>query len=1069
MGKKGVNCYHDPIMEGISEMFAIHQNQPACWYHVNHIDGSDRNLSDYFGWNKHEYYEVLSSIGATSIIKRKDGSEQRRHTIEPFRRIVNEYKIPHCEFEIKQVSAISAKIRHLYWVRLGQFRGLECFDALQQGEDVKKFCFEHLERRSQHAPAPEKKLFLGPMILFLARGLLQINEEIEIAKCAEGEDAIDFSETDGISNSSTINSTSATKEEQQEEDVLELDATKYPNLSKFGSIMPSHLNDIQREIVAVSKEFPDKYRLTYVSSQFKEREMIIIPQVSTHKSFQVNVDPILQRLPKLLVSDFHCRQRCAQEMITSEEVHAEEAKRMTHYIIDYFCRSQTHIFVKAAQSRNLDFTNKVMEPEMAAAMFAEAGIGVVKSRVLNRYLTGHFGRRIMPPEKIIFRQDLAHDDLPPEVQCVTLDSKIKLHYFVKPFAKVIALGLQKQGKAAGEKAISKIDLCWSADHGGGYFRAVTKCKVRFVDRTSTQFIRRIGQMKCKSDKYDVVMNTMGPELNDGLCSMLEEDGLTPREIKVYYKEHAEDEDDAGNGDAEDNVGNRDGKYHFITGLNLPRPNWMFVSTIQSENIRIAVTGDLAFYATMLGKPNMSAYWCVWCKLSSSQWSKVENTVGELWTRCSYNAMAAAVLANPRMNKIEMKGVRNTSVLNIHPLLFIPPPLHIKLGLVNRAFIKSDGCSYFSWSKQRVDNIPAGEITAYNLLQESYTNLADREEDVRLFEGQHRDGMTAVKERIDEINLARDIGNYNEDDEQEFQLDKSIMEEELKEYKDLETQIKKDTAKARAKRTLLNKAYSKEKKKRDYRSNLVQNQKESLLREIGVDRGAAHGGDLQGRGCTNLLQNADTFFDKCLQIDLIAVREGTALASEEEVRIMNDKFKTLAILLERLFSFMMMDHDAVEDYGQNFKQDVADHIAVLIPYWGSLRLSLLGAKFHCVKDHLIGALEYWGALGPYNEEFAESDHTQGNAETRQYGALRNVQRRESSISQREALFTNEKVMKVKEEFSPSRKRKNLTSVERDRIKRRRTQVYYACKTRFDAGGFDEIENYYKSSQRDQQQN
>jgi len=53
---------------------------------------------------------------------------------------------------------------------------------------------------------------------------------------------------------------------------------------------------------------------------------------------------------------------------------------------------------------------------------------------------------------------------------------------------------------------------------------------------------------------------------------------------------------------------------------------------------------------------------------------------------------------------------------------------------------------------------------------------------------------------------------------------------------------------------------------------------------------------------------------------------------------------------------------------------------------------------------------------------------------------------------------------------SRKRKNLTSVERERIKRRRMQVYYACKTRFDAagGGFDEIEDFYKSSQRDNQQ-
>ncbi len=42
---------------------------------------------------------------------------------------------------------------------------------------------------------------------------------------------------------------------------------------------------------------------------------------------------------------------------------------------------------------------------------------------------------------------------------------------------------------------------------------------------------------------------------------------------------------------------------------------------------------------------------------------------------------------------------------------------------------------------------------------------------------------------------------------------------------------------------------------------------------------------------------------------------------------------------------------------------------------------------------------------------------------------------------------------------------------ERIKQRRMQVYYVCKKKFDSaagGGFDEIEDFYKSSQRDNQQ-
>ena len=53
-------------------------------------------------------------------------------------------------------------------------------------------------------------------------------------------------------------------------------------------------------------------------------------------------------------------------------------------------------------------------------------------------------------------------------------------------------------------------------------------------------------------------------------------------------------------------------------------------------------------------------------------------------------------------------------------------------------------------------------------------------------------------------------------------------------------------------------FENEKAKRSWQSHIIQNKKELLLKHIGADRGAAHGGDLQERGCTNLIQNADYF-------------------------------------------------------------------------------------------------------------------------------------------------------------------------------------------------------------------
>ena len=117
---------------------------------------------------------------------------------------------------------------------------------------------------------------------------------------------------------------------------------------------------------------------------------------------------------------------------------------MVYRIVDHFCVSEQDTFVKVAQERGLNFQNKIMKAEMAAAMFGESSIGPGASRIVNRYLTAFFGRRIMPSEQNIFRGEFAHDELPPEVKVKQLQDKTKIRYYVKPLDTLISIAMRNE-------------------------------------------------------------------------------------------------------------------------------------------------------------------------------------------------------------------------------------------------------------------------------------------------------------------------------------------------------------------------------------------------------------------------------------------------------------------------------------------------------------------------------------------------------------------------------------------------------------------------------------------------
>jgi hypothetical protein len=200
--------------------------------------------------------------------------------------------------------------------------------------------------------------------------------------------------------------------------------------------------------------------------------------------------------------------------------------------------------------------------------------------------------------------------------------------------------------------------------------------------------------------------------------------------------------------------------------------------------------------------------------------------------------------------------------------------------------------------------------------------------------QNHEDMLAAKERRQEVKASLRT-TLPPEEKAELGEHKILHDLEWNGFKEAREQLR--LKQARQDKKTFDKAYNLVSKQRTYQSRLIHNEKDNLLKKFGIDRGASHGGDLQGRGCTNLLQEADDFFDQCLVIDLRAIHEGTALATQEEATLVNTRFRKLAILLNRLFHFMMMDHYAVKkEYisADAFVHEVEVHVDILVAFWNS---------------------------------------------------------------------------------------------------------------------------------------
>ena len=180
MKKLHSNAIDDSLREGFAEILLMHNSHPACWYHINYVQGSDSNLSSYIGRNENEYYEILEALG----LMQKTKAGIIWHKKPKWENLFKLHKLPdHYQITCAQDRRVSRTIRKLYWVRLGM-TGKAKYNPINQPKTVKKHSFEVLERKILLGEEADDAS-IASKVLFLAQAATCMREDEEMEELAE--------------------------------------------------------------------------------------------------------------------------------------------------------------------------------------------------------------------------------------------------------------------------------------------------------------------------------------------------------------------------------------------------------------------------------------------------------------------------------------------------------------------------------------------------------------------------------------------------------------------------------------------------------------------------------------------------------------------------------------------------------------------------------------------------------------------------------------------------------------------------------------------------------------------
>ena len=159
------------------------------------------------------------------------------------------------------------------------------------------------------------------------------------------------------------------------------------------------------------------------------------------------------------------------------------------------------------------------------------------------------------------------------------------------------------------------------------------------------------------------------------------------------------------------------------------------------SVDLYVTGDLAFYAMVLGKEGMSGNWCHLCRLSRAEFSNLAKD-GDPWTWELYREVTERVQSSS--DKKPQLGVKTAPWWDFIPLdHYVVPLLHCLIGIGNDILT-----AFRETVSESIDYISTEEIQARQLIEKVLDKIDVLKLERDTWDGSSSGGeMTRLKNKL----------------------------------------------------------------------------------------------------------------------------------------------------------------------------------------------------------------------------------------------------------------------------------------------------------------------------------
>ncbi len=386
-----------------------------------------------------------------------------------------------------------------------------------------------------------------------------------------------------------------------------------------------------------------------------------------------------------------------------------------------------------------------------------------------------------------------------------------------------------------------------------------------------------------------------------------------------------------------------------------------------QHFRIYITGNLAFYALMLGRPNSANHWCIWCD-SKKQYYGYPAEVAQKAANWTVEKLKVAKYKHDnrrvKSQAIYLGVQADVLIDNVEPQDYIFCVLHDQIGLVN----KSLG-HLLAIGEKHIEKLPEGHA-------ETRTELLSAEESLEVTKSRREEFVNTGKVHINELKSAATLTTEDKDEMEELKVESKRLDSEV-----TGAQNRKKAAK---------KAYDDMRNLHGKTDGSFAYLMDESLKAIGAKMQAWHGGELNGVSARLVMENSDSLFN-LIEKNLIDIKHADSQYTDEDIKTMMKNYRHMYTSLGASYSFLQQILPSDDDL-RNLRENIECARKIWVE---NLKISATPKAHSLFDGHAYEQHERLGGIGDKLEDFVEKGHQIGMRDKRRTWNMRNWEQMQRS--------------------------------------------------------------------------